>query len=75
MHTCISIKALLHVHMQLHAIEPSERVCIATVSEISKRHRERWIEDFKFVGDNVAKTKVVRDIRSDHHSHLVQYLE
>ncbi len=36
---------------------------------------ERWIkseEDFKFVGNNVAKTKVVRDIRSDHRSHLVQ---
>ena len=48
------------------------------MSEISKHHEEpleRWIEsgdDFKFVGDNVAKTKGVRDIRSDHHSHLVQ---
>ena len=28
--------------------------------------------DFKFVGDNVAKTKGARDIRSDHRSHLVQ---
>ena len=31
------------------------------VAEISKRHREpleRWIEDFKFVGDNVAKRYV-----------------
>ena len=28
--------------------------------------------DFKFVGDNVAKTKGARDIRADHRSHLVQ---
>ena len=40
-----------------------------------KEQLEIWIRDganFKFVGDNVAKTKGVRDVRSDHQSHLVQ---
>lgn len=51
---------------------------LGLVSEISKQHKEPlecWIKDkcdFKFVGDNVAKTTGVRDIRSDHRGHLVQ---
>lgn len=48
------------------------------VTKISKLHQgpiNAWIGEgacFKFVGDNVAKKKGVRDIRSDHHGELVQ---
>ena len=47
------------------------------VGAISKLHQvpiRRWIlEDtpFKFVGDNVDKKRVVRDLRSDHHGEMM----
>lgn len=42
---------------------------LALITNISK-----WVEEgivFQFIGDNVAKQKGVRDVRSDHHGHLV----
>lgn len=48
---------------------------VTKISKLHKRPIEAWISEgacFKFVGDNVAKKKGVRDIRSDHHGELVQ---
>ena len=48
------------------------------VSDVSKNNEaplRKWLSEssppnVKFVGDNVSKTVAVRDIRSDHQSHL-----
>ena len=77
-HTCTITITKVYLRLNHLNVCISYPAKLSLVVEISKRHREpleRWIEsgeDFKFVGDNVAKRKVVRDIRSDHHSHLVQ---
>ena len=50
---------------------------IRVLTEISKFHVvpiQNWIAEdatFKFVGDNVDKQITVRDVRSDHQSHLL----
>ncbi len=49
---------------------------LGLITRISEKHStpiKKWIDDgacFKFVGDNVDKTRGVRDIRSDHHSQM-----
>ena len=48
---------------------------VTKISKLYQRPIDAWIDEgacFKFVGDNVAKTKGVRDIRTDHHGELVQ---
>ena len=58
------------------SVTVSYNAVLKLLSEISKRNDvpiQRWIQEsatFKFVGDNVAKLKGVRNITSQHQGHL-----
>ena len=55
----------------------SYKQLLKVVDALSKHHEapiKKWIDDgatFKFVGDNVDRRMVVRDVRSDNHDKLV----
>ena len=69
---CSCIQVYLHLNHVNVCLSYS--AVLRLVTEISKRNvlpLQRWLAEgavVKFVGDNVNKTRGVRDIRSDHHS-------
>ena len=69
---CSCIQVYLHLNHVNVCLSYS--AVLRLVTEISKRNvlpLQRWLMEgavVKFIGDNVNKTRGVRDIRSDHHS-------
>ena len=69
---CSCIQVYLHLNHVNVCLSYS--AVLRLVTEISKRNvlpLQRWLAEgavVKFIGDNVNKTRGVRDIRSDHHS-------